>query len=73
MQQVRDYVGNPITVGCNIVYPVRRGSAMWLNTIKVTQVTPTRVTGYNADHRLTHVQNLKNVVVVNLPDGVPTN
>jgi hypothetical protein len=70
--QIKDFLGNEITVGCHVVYPVRRGSSMWLNRIKVTQVTPTQVTGYNPDKRLTHIKNLKNVVVVTLPDGIPT-
>ena len=34
----RDFLGREINVGNMIVYPVRRGSSMWLNKIRVTAI-----------------------------------
>jgi hypothetical protein len=34
----RDFLDREISVGDIIVYPVRRGSSMWLNKIKVTAI-----------------------------------
>lgn len=33
-----DYLGREIKVGCTVVYPVRRGAAMWLKKSKVSQI-----------------------------------
>jgi len=63
-----DFVGNPITPGCTVVYPVRRGSAMWLARINVTQVRDDGISGYNQTGRIIHVKNMQNVVVVKLPE-----
>lgn len=64
---VLDFIGRQITVGSTIVYPVRRGSEMWMQKIKVTQVvggeTPT-INGFNDGGRRITVHNVKNVVVV---------
>jgi len=34
----RDFLGREITVGDTVIYPVRRGSSMWLNKIIVTAI-----------------------------------
>jgi len=34
----RDFLGREIYVGVTVIYPVRRGSSMWLNKIKVTAI-----------------------------------
>lgn len=64
---VVDYVGNQITPNCVVCYPVRRGSELWLNRITVTQVTETKVSGYNPTGRVVHLTNLQNLIVVNVP------
>jgi hypothetical protein len=64
---ILDFVGNQITPGCTVVYPVRRGSSMWLNRLVVTAARSEGLTGHNPEGRTIHVKNVKNVVVVNLP------
>ena len=49
MNPATDYMGREIKAGDTLVYPVRRGSNMWLNRILVTQVLPDAVTGHNTD------------------------
>lgn len=71
MSSPTDFVGNPITVGCHICYPVRQGSGMWQKRIKVTGVSPNRITGTNLDHRVIHITNLGNVAVINVPEAKP--
>ena len=66
---VLDFVGNEITAGCTVCYPVRRGSNLWMNRMVVTQVAADQITGQNPhNRRLTHVKNLQNVVVVVPPE-----
>lgn len=59
-----DFLGRPITAGVVIVYPVRRGSDMWLNKLNVTHVEEGKVKGYNTFGRPLTITNLKNTVVV---------
>lgn len=58
-----DFLGRQILAGDVIVYPVRRGSSMWLNRLRVTLVLPEGVKGLNAEGRWITVHNLNNVVV----------
>ncbi len=64
----RDFLGNLITATDTIVYPVRRGSQMWMNRLVVQAVRDTdagvRVTGVNDAGRPIQIQNLTNVIVV---------
>jgi hypothetical protein len=60
----QDFIGRAIAAGNTIVYPVRRGSKMWLNKLAVTQVDDDHITGFNSDGRRITVKNLKNCVVV---------
>jgi len=64
-----DFLGNTISVGDRVVYPVRRGSRMWMNKLTVRSVndTPsgTTISGTNDSGRLIHVRNLLNCVVKN--------
>jgi hypothetical protein len=68
MTPVCDFVGKPITVGCRCVYPLRRGSKMWLTTIRVDsieQIDGTVVlTGYDSAGRRTRTRNIQNCIVV---------
>lgn len=59
---VTDFVGREIKPGCNIIYPVRRGSEMKLKKMKVQRVLP-KVSGFNTDGRRIYVHNLENVIV----------
>ena len=60
----RDFIGRAIAAGNTVVYPVRRGSSMWLNKLAVTQVDDDHITGFNGDGRRITVKNLNNCVVV---------
>lgn len=67
----RDFLGREIQVGNLITYPVRKGSSMWLNKLKVTQVRNTggvfSLVGYNPDDtfkRNVPIRNLHTVTVV---------
>ncbi len=60
----RDFIGRAIAAGNTVVYPVRRGSSMWLNKLAVTQVDDDHITGFNSDGRRITVKNLNNCVVV---------
>lgn len=66
-----DFVGNPITAGCKIVYPARRGSSMWLNLLTVTQIDEQGIKGYNKLGRRITLTNLEFIVVVHpkVPNG----
>lgn len=63
MNAPTDFLGREIMAGDTIIYPVRRGSAMWLNKLRVTQVLPDSLTGLNPDGRWVTVKNLGNVIV----------
>lgn len=65
---VLDAVGNEIKPGDTIVYPVRKGSSMWLSRTTVSQVEEGKITGHNNLGRLVHVRNLENVAVVVPPE-----
>lgn len=68
-----DFMGRTIEAGHVVVYPVRRGSDMWLNKLSVTQVTDDRITGYSPTGKLLGIKNLRNVVIVGgQPNGQPT-
>lgn len=64
MTGATDFLGGEIKPDDTIVYPVRRGSSMWMNKLRVTQVLPTVVKGLNSEGRWIVVRNLKNAVVV---------
>jgi len=64
----KDFLGNDINTTDTIVYPVRRGSQMWLKKLVVDAVRDTgngvRVTGRNAAGNPVSIQNVQNCVVV---------
>jgi hypothetical protein len=37
MEELKDWLGTPITVGCTIIYPGRQSGSLWMNkaTVKV--------------------------------------
>ena len=71
MKAPLDFLGNPIKAGDTVVYPVRRGSDMWLNKLSVQQVTDDGISGYNATGRKVNVSKLSNVVVAPKPGVEP--
>jgi len=64
-----DFMGRTIVAGQTVVYPVRRGSSMWMNKLKVTQVNEETILGYNTAGRLLTIKNLQNVVIVTEAPG----
>lgn len=44
-----DIFGRRVEVGSTIVYATRRGSSTFLNKLRITEVSPTTVTGFNPD------------------------
>jgi hypothetical protein len=71
MNAPTDFLGREIKPGDLLVYPVRRGSAMWLNRLSVTQALQGSVTGFSPEGRRITIKNLDNSVVVPAP-AVPT-
>jgi hypothetical protein len=68
MTPARDFTGRIIEAGHVVVYPVRRGSKMWLNKLSVAQVNDDSIEGYSSlGSRLT-IRNLQNVVIVPKPE-----
>lgn len=69
-ESLTDYMGHPIKVGCTIIYPVRRGSSMWLSQLRVQRIVDNDggkapyLAGFNNEGRRINIHNLKNVVVV---------
>jgi hypothetical protein len=62
-----DFIGRTIEAGHVVVYPVRRGSDMWLNKLSVSQVWDDHIVGYNSAGKLLTIKNVKNVVIVDKP------
>ncbi len=64
----KDFLGNEIRVRDTIIYPVRRGSSMWLKRLTVDAVRDTangvRVSGRNDAGNPVSIQNIQNCVVV---------
>ena len=65
-----DFLGCLIKVGHTVVYPVRRGSKMWIQKANVTQIVqhdrtqPPLLVCLNPAGRRVTIQNLDNCVVV---------
>ncbi|GMU26192.1 MAG: hypothetical protein AMXMBFR16_10970 [Candidatus Uhrbacteria bacterium] len=66
-----DFMGKEIKVGATVVYPVRRGSQMWLKSLLVEAVEVIRSTppvfkiiGRNSDGFLTRLETPDRCVVV---------
>ena len=63
-----DFLENPIEVNDTIIYPVRRGSNMWMKKLVVNAVRSTtngvRVSGTNESGHPVSIQNVHNCTVV---------
>ena len=64
MTEATDFLGRFIEVDDTLIYPVRRGSRMWLNSIVVSKVESDRVYGTNPTGRRIELTNLNNTIVV---------
>jgi hypothetical protein len=64
-----DFLGQPIRAGDTVVYPWRRGSAMGLSKMVVTQSNEDGIQGFNSLGRRIRLTNLKNVVIVSDKQG----
>lgn len=71
MTNPTDFLGRVIVVGDILVYPVRRGSRMWLNRIEVTKTESDRIHGVTNAERRVQLTNLKNTVVVRPGEMTP--
>ncbi|MBN1908389.1 MAG: hypothetical protein JW818_01505 [Pirellulales bacterium] len=66
----KDFLDRQIEVGHTIVYPIRRGSKMWMQKASVTQIIqhdrtqPPLLTCLNPTGRKVTIQNLDNCVVI---------
>ena len=64
---VLDFMGREINAGSTVIYPVRRGSKMWMQELSVTQIIPgdsPTITGFNTTGRKITLHNVTNVTVV---------
>ncbi len=67
---VTDCVGREISLDAIILYPVRRGSRMWISRLKVQQIVAgdesrrPYISGFNTDGRRVNVHNLDMTVVI---------
>lgn len=67
MNPVKDFLGREIKPGDTVVYPVRRGSAMWLKKLRIQQVESDPkpcVSGYNDLGRRIAIFNVETCVVI---------
>jgi hypothetical protein len=66
-----DFLGHQIIAGDLVVYPVRRGSDMWMNKLRVDSVRDTprgkAISGTNDAGRRIIVRNLTNCTVISEP------
>lgn len=71
MNDPTDFLGRTIAVGDTLVYPVRRGSKMWLNRIVVTKAESDTIHGTSLQGRMVKLTNLKNTVVIRPGEVTP--
>ena len=67
---MKDFLGREIKAGDLVVYPVRRGSSMWMSKMTVDSTEGGKLRGSNPEGRLVQLSNLSNVVVVQPPEVV---
>ncbi len=64
MNEATDFLGRSIAVHDTLIYPVRRGSHMWLNRITVAKVENDAIYGVSPKGRSIKLTNLNNTIVV---------
>lgn len=72
----KDFLDRQIKVGDICVYPVRRGSSMWLNRFTVLKITPTlnggvKLSGQKGDGHAVTVTGIDRVVIVGRDNVIP--
>ena len=63
MYSPTDFLGRTIKAGDLLIYPVRRGSRMWLNKITVTKAEESTIIGNSPEERQVKLTNLFNTIV----------
>lgn len=63
---MNDFLGREIKVGQQLVYPVRRGSSMWLTKITVTDLGDDTVHGVNDNGRRITLSRPERSVIVEI-------
>jgi hypothetical protein len=71
--QPKDYMGQTITAGCTVVYPIRQGSNMWLQHMVVSHfdiirshVPVFKLHGTNSDGHQVKLDHADRCVIVKL-------
>ena len=64
MNEVTDFLGRIIEIDDVLVYPVRKGSKMWLSRFTVSKIESDAIHGTNPAGRRVKLTNLANCVVV---------
>jgi len=67
-----DFTGKEIKAGCDVAYPVRQGSRLWLDRVAVDRVEffgldvdhPYILHGYKSNGRRVRIKNIKTTVIV---------
>ena len=49
---MKDVLGEPVQPGCTVAYCSRKGSRMWLRTLKVQRIDGDRISGLNQTGRV---------------------
>lgn len=71
MIEATDFLGRSIAVDDTLIYPVRRGSRMWLNRIVVSKVESDTIHGSSPNGRRVKLTNLNNTIVVRPGEKTP--
>ena len=69
-KNVYDCIGNKIQKHSLIMYPVRKGSDMWMSLSVVTRLTRDKATGEVSLHAVPHYSPTKNIVIKNVGDVI---
>ena len=65
---MKDFLGREIKAGDTVIYPVRRGSRLWMNRMTVVSADGNRLAGVNLEGRRISLSHVANVTVVQLPE-----
>ena len=65
---MKDFLGREIKPGDTVIYPVRRGSRLWMNRMTVVSAVGDRLAGVNPEGRRVSLSHVANVTVVQLPE-----
>ncbi len=76
LEVARDFFGREIKIGDICVYPVRRGSKMWVNRIVIQNIThdargKPKLSGQKGDGYPVNISSLDRVVLVGRDNVIP--